>query len=102
MSLLSNLRERYRAFLERYDRQDEREFREGSAKGIVWVFLEANEAEVSWTMGWDSLGVFDMLCSSTTALREGLDPLRTFNDRLHKLVNKPPTAISESADLNLD
>jgi hypothetical protein len=33
---------------ERYERE---EVGEGDTRGVLWVFLEANEAEVLWTMG---------------------------------------------------
>ena len=49
---------------ERYERE---EVGEGRTRGVLWVFLEANEAEVLWTMGRDSTSLYDMLASSMAA-----------------------------------
>lgn len=71
---------------ERYEREDG----EGPTRRVIWVFVEANDAEVLWTMGWDSIGVFDMLASSMAAAGQGLEPLAVFTERLRGLVASPP------------
>jgi hypothetical protein len=71
---------------ERYERH---EVGEGHTRGVLWVFLGANEAEVLWTMGWDSTSMYDMLASSTAAALQGLDPLTVFTEKLRGLVASP-------------
>jgi hypothetical protein len=68
---------------------ERKEVGEGRTRGVLWVFIEANEAEVLWTMGWDSTGAYDMLASSMAAARQGLDPLAAFTDKLRGLVSTP-------------
>ncbi len=71
---------------ERYERD---EVGEGHRRAALWVFLEANEAEVLWTMGWDSNSIYDMLASSTAAALQGFDPLTVFTEKLRGLVANP-------------
>jgi hypothetical protein len=79
---------------ERYERE---EVGEGDTRRVLWVFLEANEAEVLWTMGWDSTGVYDMLASSTAASRQGLDPLTAFTETLRGLVASLPAHLDSGS-----
>ena len=79
---------------ERYERE---EVGEGRTRGVLWVFLEANEAEVLWTMGWDSTSMYDMLASSTAAARQGLDPLTVFSEKLRGIVVSLPVMLDAEA-----
>lgn len=79
---------------ERYERE---EVGEGDTRGVLWVFLEANEAEVLWTMGWNSTSVYDMLASSTAAARQGLDPLTAFTETLRGLVASLPARLDSGS-----
>ena len=61
------------------------------------MFLEANEAEVLWTMGWDSTSLYDMLASSMAAARQGLDPLTAFAEKLQGLVASLPAPLDSGS-----
>ena len=65
--------------------------------GVLWVFLEANEAEVLWTMGWESTSLYDMLASSMAAARQGLDPLTAFTEKLQGLVASLPAPLDSGS-----
>jgi hypothetical protein len=79
---------------ERYERE---EVGEGRTRGVLWVFLEANEAEVLWTMGRDSTSLYDMLASSMAAARQGLDPLTAFTEKLRGLVASLPAPLDSGS-----
>ena len=79
---------------ERYERE---EAGEGRTRGGLWVFLEANEAEVLWTMGWESTSLYDMLASSMAAARQGLDPLTAFTEKLRGLVASLPAPLDSGS-----
>ena len=80
---------------ERYEREEVGEGR--TRGGVLWVFLEANEAEVLWTMGWDSTSLYDMLASSMAAARQGLDPLTAFTEKLQGLVASLPAPLDSGS-----
>ena len=80
---------------ERYEREEVGEGR--TRGGVLWVFLEANEAEVLWTMGWDSTSLYDMLASSMAAARQGLDPLLAFTEKLQGLVASLPAPLDSGS-----
>ncbi len=80
---------------ERYEREEVGEGR--TRGGVLWVFLEANEAEVLWTMGWESTSLYDMLASSMAAARQGLDPLLAFTEKLQGLVASLPAPLDSGS-----
>jgi hypothetical protein len=80
---------------ERYEREEVGEGR--TRGGVLWVFLEANEAEVLWTMGWESTSLYDMLASSMAAARQGLDPLTAFTEKLQGLVASLPAPLDSGS-----
>ena len=80
---------------ERYEREEVSEGR--TSGGVLWVFLEANEAEVLWTMGWESTSLYDMLASSMAAARQGLDPLTAFTEKLQGLVASLPAPLDSGS-----
>jgi len=75
----------------------ERGVGEGRTRGVFWVFLEATEAEVLWTMGWDSTSLYDMLASSMAAAHQGLDPLTAFTEKLRGLVASLPVPLDSGS-----
>ena len=79
------------------ERHEREEVGEGRMRGVLWVFLEATEAEVLWTMGWDSTSLYDMLASSMAAARQGLDPLTAFTEKLRGLVASLPAPLDSGS-----
>ena len=80
---------------ERYEREEVGEGR--TRGGVLWVFLEANETEVLWTMGWESTSLYDMLALSMAAARQGLDPLLAFTEKLQGLVASLPAPLDSGS-----
>jgi hypothetical protein len=72
---------------ERYEREDL------GRRLATWIFLEANDSEVLWTMGWNMTSAYDMVASSVPAACQGLKLLTAFNEKL-KLLAAGPTALT--------
>jgi hypothetical protein len=72
----------------------EREMGKGDARARIWIFLEGNDSEVSWTIGWDATSAYDMVASSTAQAYQELDPPMAFKEELLRLLVARPTAFS--------